>query len=194
MLPYSFDYLGGHGISALRQSKDWCLFSGMAHWYHMILPGGMILMITLVFTCLFIHSYCFGIWNFNKSAGVPTAEKREKMKVVMRAVVIMGLVWIVDLINAVYVKSLNYGNFSDTSLTLQSCLNWINYLNGLWLAIAIVGHRFDINEAKKEFLQSLLTFKRNDVEKSVSNNRVSDENSSRKDETFSNRTIVTTKV
>ena len=194
MLPYLFDYLGGHGISALRQSKDWCLFSGMAHWYHMILPSGLIFMITLVFTSLFIHSYCFGIWSFNKNAEIPTAEKTEKVKVVMRAVVIMGLVWMVDLINAAYVKSFNYGNFSDTSLILQSCLNWINYLNGLWLAIAIMSHRYDINEARKKFLQTFLTSKRNDFKKNVSNNRVSHENSIRKDETFSNGTIVTTKV
>ena len=57
-----------------------------------------------------------------------------------------------------------------------------------------MSHRYDINEARKKFLQTFLTSKRNDFKKNVSNNRVSHENSIRKDETFSNGTIVTTKV
>ena len=102
----------------------------------------------------------------------------------MRAVVIMGLVWMIDLINVAYVGLFKHGNLSDTTMILQSCLNWIPWLNGLWLTIAIVGHRVDINEIKKTFLLRFSTFRRSFVEKNVNDYRVSFENNTEQDDTL----------
>ena len=128
-----------------------CLFSDFTFVIYRLLPSGMIMLIAVLFMSLFAYSYCCGTWYIKKGDGVETAGMMNKAKIVTRAVVLMGFIWAIDL--TINVVTYTYGPKSYTNLTLQWLFAPISYLNGLWLTIAIIAHKSDIEKIKKFVVQ-----------------------------------------
>ena len=68
---------------------------------------------------------------------------------VIRAIVLMGLVWVVDLVSNFI--SLSHGALSTTALAWDSLATPISCLNGLWLSLAILANTSEIRKMKKNY-------------------------------------------
>ena len=89
-----------------------------------------------------------------KGDGAENAGKIFKAKVVVRAVVLMGMVWVVDLVSNFI--SLSHGALSTTTLAWDSFATPICCLNGLLLSLAILANTSEIRKMKKNYQKLII--------------------------------------
>ena len=158
---------GDHTKAELNQG--WCLFSGHAFILYRFLPSGLIFLIPLIFMALFTHMFCCGLWStqyVNKGNEVKAAGKIHKFQIVLRAVIVMGVCWMIDLISNVIGKY--YPPFSTTNLVWQSLLDPISYLNGVWLFIATTVYKSEIMKMRAMVSRKCKEIKKKGVTENVS--------------------------
>ena len=113
--------------------------------------------------------FCCGLWStqyVNKGGEVKAAGKIHKFQIVLRAVIVMGVCWMIDLISNVIGKS--YPTFSTTNLVWQSLLDPISYLNGVWLFIATTVYKSEIMKMRAKVSRKYQEFKKKGVTENVS--------------------------
>ena len=130
-----------------------CFFSGKSYYLYRVMPSGLIFTVALVFMFMFIHIYLWsGMYKkqyVKKGDEAENAGKIFKAKVVVRAVVLMGMVWVVELVSNFI--SLSHGALSTTTLAWDSFATPISCLNGLWLSLAILANTSEIRKMKRNY-------------------------------------------
>ena len=133
-----------------------CLLGSVDFGYYGLLPAGLLFILPLTFCCLFAREYCCGVWYEKKDDQVVTSGMKQKARIVVRVVVLTGIIWVIDIVSGIL--AVTYGGQHDISLTFASAFDWISYLNGVWLSLAITVHTPCMKKTKDTIFKRVLSY------------------------------------
>ena len=99
-------------------------------------PAAVILLISLAFFLMFTYNFHFGIWTQEKTTTAITSDLKEKTKICVALFILTGGLWTVDFATAFL--QLSYETADSKYLLASSILDWITYLNGFFVCLAII--------------------------------------------------------